>query len=129
MQIDKTISDAKQNGYVSTLMGRKRKTPNLKSNRQQIIQSEQRAAINMPIQGTAAELIKVAMIQIHGELIKNSMRSKMILQIHDELLFEVPDDELNILTNLVVNKMESAMDLSVPLKVDIGIGDNWFDAH
>lgn len=127
--IDNTIISAKQKGFVSTLMGRKRKTPNLRSKRQQVAQAEERAAINMPIQGTAAELIKIAMINIHQEMKDRSMKSKMILQIHDELLFEAPNNEIDELTALVSQKMETALELSVPLKVDTGIGVNWYDAH
>ena len=83
----------------------------------------------MPIQGSAAELIKIAMIDIHKKIIKEKMKAKMILQIHDELLFEFPKDEEDILVSIVVNSMEKAMDLSVPLVVDYGIGNNWFEAH
>ena len=127
--IDKTIEEAKLNGYVSTLLGRKRNTQNILSNRQQIVNAEIRAAINMPIQGTAAELIKLAMIDIQAALTDRKMKSKMILQIHDELLFEVPENEIDDLIEMATDKMESAIKLSVPLKVDTGIGDNWYDAH
>ena len=127
--IDSTVENAKANGYVSTLLGRRRNTQNIMSSRQQIVNAEIRAAINMPIQGTAAELIKLAMIHIQDEILKRNMKSKMILQIHDELLFESPEDEIDDLINMATKKMESAMKLSVPLKVDTGIGDNWFDAH
>ena len=83
----------------------------------------------MPIQGSAAELIKIAMIDIHNKLVKEKMKAKMILQIHDELLFEFPEDEEDMLVPMVLNSMEKAMDLSVPLVVDYGIGNNWFEAH
>ena len=86
-------------------------------------------AINMPIQGSAAEMIKVAMIAIQEELTKNTMKSKMILQIHDELIFECPQGEEDILVNLVVGKMENAMKLSVPVVVDYGLGNSWLEAH
>ena len=127
--IDSTVEDAKANGFVSTLLGRRRNTQNIMSSRQQIVNAEIRAAINMPIQGTAAELIKLAMIHIQDEIFKRQMKSKMILQIHDELLFESPEDEIDDLIGMATEKMESAIMLSVPLKVDTGIGDNWYDAH
>ena len=83
----------------------------------------------MPIQGSAAELIKIAMIDIHNKLVKEKMKAKMILPIHDELLFEFPEDEEDMLIPMVLNSMENAMELSVPLVVDYGIGNNWFEAH
>ena len=127
--IDDTIESARTNGFVSTLLGRKRNTQNILSTRQQVVNAEIRAAINMPIQGTAAELIKIAMIDIQKEIEKINMETKMILQIHDELLFESPEDEIDDLIKMATKKMESAIELSVPLKVDTGIGDNWYDAH
>ena len=86
-------------------------------------------AINMPIQGSAAEMIKLAMAAIHKECIKKQMESKMILQIHDELLFEFPDSEEETLIDLVTTEMEKALPLSIPVVVDYGIGDNWYEAH
>ena len=83
----------------------------------------------MPIQGSAAELIKIAMIDIHKKLLKEELKSKMILQIHDELLFEFPEDEEDILISIVVNSMEQAMRLRVPIIVDYGVGNNWYEAH
>lgn len=127
--IDDTIESAKTNLYVSTLLGRKRNTSNILSSRKQIVNAEIRAAINMPIQGTAAELIKIAMINVQKEIQKQKMKSKMILQIHDELLFESPKNEIDELVKMASDKMETAIKLSVPLKVDIGIGNNWYDAH
>ena len=89
----------------------------------------ERIAINMPIQGSAAELIKIAMIDIYKKLLKEDLKSKMILQIHDELLFEFPEDEEDILISIVVNSMEQAMRLRVPIIVDYGVGNNWYEAH
>ncbi len=86
-------------------------------------------AINMPIQGSAAEMIKVAMVSIQDEILHYKMRSKMILQIHDELLFETPNDEEEKLINLVVDKMENSMKLSVPVVVEYGSGYSWLEAH
>ncbi|NOZ08850.1 MAG: DNA polymerase I [FCB group bacterium] len=127
--IEETLISAREKGFVTTLFGRKRHLPNLTSTRVQEIQAEERAAINMPIQGTAAELIKLAMIRINEKMKKNGFQSKMILQIHDELLFEVPESELESLTQLVVDEMENAIQLNVPLKVDCGVGDSWYEAH
>ena len=83
----------------------------------------------MPIQGTAAELIKIAMINVNSRIKKTKLKSRMILQIHDELLFEVPKEEINILSSLVKDEMENAIKLDIPLKVDCDYGKNWFEAH
>jgi len=127
--IDSTITNAKENGFVKTINGRKRKTRFLNSGNHQQIQAESRVIINMPIQGTAAELIKIAMRNIHEKIKTESLNSKMILQVHDELIFEYPENEYDKLYKIVVNEMENAMDLKVPLKVDVGSGSHWFDAH
>ncbi len=127
--IDETLAQARSAGFVQTLFGRKKLTRNLMSNRVQVVQAEERAAINMPIQGTAAEVIKLAMMRIHDRLMNESWKTRMILQIHDELLFEVPENELEPLAAMVVHEMENAAELSVPLKVDYGVGTSWYDAH
>ena len=101
----------------------------LNSGNHNLVKAEERAAINMPIQGTAADLIKIAMINIHKKMDIENYTSKMILQIHDELLFEGSSEEMDKLSTLVVDEMESAMALSVPLKVDWKIGKNWYEAH
>ena len=90
---------------------------------------EERIAINMPIQGTAADIIKIAMIDINNEIVHQNLNSKMILQVHDELVFDVYKSEINEMKKLVKEKMENATRLVVPLKVDIGISNNWLDAH
>ena len=92
-------------------------------------QAEKRATINMPIQGTAAEMIKVAMIQIYKKIKEKKFQSKLILQIHDELLFESPESEKDKIIKLVVEEMENAIKLSVPIKVDYNFGSNWYEAH
>lgn len=91
--------------------------------------AEERQAINMPIQGTAADMIKLAMVSIFREMEKQKMRSRMILQVHDELVFESPKDEVKKLEALVREGMKNAMELSVPVEVDVGTGPNWLDAH
>ena len=91
--------------------------------------AEERALINMPIQGTAAELIKLAMINIQNKIISENYNAKMILQIHDELIFEVPKNEIENFSKLVKFEMENAMELSIPLKVEYNFGPSWYDAH
>ena len=127
--MDNTLSKAREKGYVETLLGRRRYADGLTSSNVNIIKAEERACINMPIQGTAAELIKIAMINVNNQIKKSNLNSKMILQIHDELLFEVPKDELDLLSSLVKEEMENAIQLDIPLKVDCDYGKNWFEAH
>jgi len=127
--IDSTLKKARNDKYVETMLGRRRPVWDANSENGLKRQAAERMAINMPIQGSAAEMIKLAMCSIHNEIVAQKMKSKMVLQIHDELLFEFPESEEELLIKLVVNKMESAMKLSVPLVVDYGIGENWFEAH
>ena len=127
--IQETIEEAHLRGYVNTLNGRKRYTQSLGSNNMNVQKAEERALINMPIQGTAAELIKIAMINIHKKMRDDGYNAKMILQIHDELIFEVPKYEIENFSKLVKFEMENAMKLSVPLKVDYNSGPSWYDAH
>lgn len=123
--IQQVVAEAKEKGYVRTLFGRKRDIPQLMA-RDKNTQSEgERIAINTPIQGTAADIIKLAMIDIDEELRKRNMKSRMIIQVHDELVFEVPDEEKEELVDLVKNKMTNVVKLSVPLEVDISIGKSW----
>ena len=127
--IDDTIKKGFEDGYVSTILGRQRNTYNLRSTNRNLQEAEKRATINMPIQGTASELIKVAMVNIYNKLKEMKFSSKMILQIHDELLFETPPDEKENLIQMVVNEMENAIKLDVPIKVDYNFGCNWYEAH
>ena len=125
MYLDSTRQEAQDRGYVQTLLGRRRYVPEIKSPNRQIREAAERMAINMPIQGTAADIIKLAMIRVQGELDQRELKTKMILQVHDELLFEVPPEELAPLKRLVEREMFRAMELSVPLNVDIKVGRNW----
>ena len=127
--MDETLSLARDRGYVETLYKRRRKTGNLNASNRNIVQAEERVAINMPIQGTAADIIKIAMINIHKKMDSENYQSKMILQIHDELLFECPQAEVEKLAAMVIEKMEGAVQLSVPLKVDWNYGKSWYEAH
>jgi DNA polymerase-1 len=118
---------AEEKGYAETLFGRKRFLPDIKSTNRQIKAMAERMAINSPIQGTAADIIKLAMINIQDILHERDLKSKMILQVHDELIFDVVPEELETMKVLVVEQMEGAVKLSVPLRVEMGIGDNWYD--
>ncbi len=127
--IDETIANAKQQGYVSTLLGRRRYLPELHSRNRNIRSNAERQAINMPIQGTAADMIKRAMIEIDRKMREQHLRSRMLLQVHDELVFEVFDSETEIMKDLVGSAMRSAVELRVPIVVEIGVGSNWLEAH
>jgi len=120
---------ARKNGYVTTLLNRRRYLPDIHSENRRVREFAERNAINTPIQGTAADLIKVAMIKIHNRLKEKNLLTKMIMQVHDELVFEVPKNELEEVKELVRSEMENAIELSVAIKVDIGIGMNWLEAH
>jgi DNA polymerase-1 len=123
--IESTKQQARKRGYVQTLLGRRRYIPELDSPNRQVREAAERMAINMPVQGTAADIIKLAMINLQREIDKRGLRSKMILQVHDELLFEVPPEELEQVKVLLRETMSQAMELSVPLKVEIKVGRNW----
>ena len=127
--MDSIILKARQQEYVETYYNRRRYLPNINSRNAVIRSVAERNAINAPIQGTAADIIKIAMIEIQKELNKENMQSKMILQVHDELVFDMFNDEKDILIPLVKSKMEEVIDLGVPLVVDIGKGENWLKAH
>ena len=127
--IDSTCSKAREKKYVETILGRKRPIWDANSDNGLRRQAAERMAINMPIQGSAAEMIKLAMINIHREITKMHLRSKLVLQIHDELIFEFPNEEEDTLVKMVVDKMENALELSVPIIVDYGIGNSWYEAH
>ena len=126
---EQTVASAREKGYVTTLFNRRRYLPDI-DHKNRIIRSEaERMAVNTPIQGTAADLIKMAMIQIHDRLKRASLRTKMLLQVHDELVFEVPEGEIRDVQVLVREEMEGVYRLDVPLKADIKIGGNWDEAH
>ena len=127
--IEETLESAKNRGYVVTLFGRKRSIPELKNQNSTIRQQGERLAINSPIQGTAADIIKIAMIQIWKGFQDRALTAKMILQVHDELLFELPVHELRTVEDFVREKMEKAVELSVPIKVDIGYGKSWSETY
>ena len=127
--MDDTIKYCREYGYVKTLMGRKRFIPDINSNNQTVVGFAERNAINAPIQGSAADMIKLAMINIHNRFSKMGIGTKMILQVHDELLFDVPKTELEEITAVIKEEMERAMPLKVPVIAEAGHGDNWLEAH
>ena len=131
--IQKYVEDimlkAKKNRFVKTLLGRKRPVWDIDSSNHLHREAAKRMAINMPIQGTSAEMIKIAMTSVSNYLNEHKMESKLVLQIHDELVFETPKNELNDLENMVVDKMVNALPLSVPIEVDSGFGQSWYEAH
>ncbi|MCX7984777.1 MAG: DNA polymerase I [Bacteroidetes bacterium] len=127
--IKDTIATARERGFVSTLLGRRRFLPDITSRNQTVRQNAERQAINMPIQGTAADMIKIAMINIDQAFANHHLSARMILQVHDELVFDVPEQEVEQVQKLVVNLMEKALPLSVPIVVETGIGTNWLEAH
>ena len=126
--IEKTLSSALEAGFVTTLLNRRRYIPELASSENSTRQFGERIAINTPMQGSAADIIKLAMINIHKRLNDHGFKGKMILQVHDELLFEIPAEELDVIKDIVIEEMEGVIPLSVPLKVDTGIGKNWREA-
>ncbi|NWG27017.1 MAG: DNA polymerase I [Ignavibacteriaceae bacterium] len=127
--MDESVKKAQEKGFAETLLGRRRFLRNINSNNRVVRQFEERVAINMPIQGTAADMIKLAMIKIHNELEKRKAKTKMVLQVHDELLFDAHKDEVDELRPMIKEKMETALPVDVPIVVDTGVGDNWLDAH
>jgi len=127
--IDASLEAAREKGYVTTLLNRRRYLPDIQNANRSVRQFAERIAINAPIQGTAADLIKVAMIRIHRRLIREKKKTKLILQIHDELVFEVPEAEMEVLRGMVKEEMEGVMQLVIPLKVEMGVGKNWAEAH
>ena len=120
---------ARNTGYVETLLGRRRYIRDIRSSNGILRKAAERNAINAPIQGTAADIIKVAMINIYKELNDKNLKTKMVLQVHDELIFDVPNDEVPTIMELVPRLMNQAISLKVPLEVEINSGKSWYDAH
>ena len=126
--LDQCVSDAKEKGYSVTLFGRKRPMPELKSSNFMQRSFGERVAMNAPIQGTAADIMKIAMINVYEELKKQNLKSKLVLQVHDELLIEASLDELEVVKDILENQMKNAAQLLVSLEVDLHVGENWYDA-
>jgi len=122
---DKTIAETRAVGYAETMMGRRRYIPEINANNPMVRAAAERIAVNLPAQGTASDIIKVAMNRIDAELTERGLRSKMLLQVHDELIFEGPSAEMDDLREMVLRVMPASLDLDVPLKVDVKVGKNW----
>jgi DNA polymerase-1 len=127
--IQNSLEEARQKGYVTTLLHRRRYLPDIHSPTMAIRQATERMAINTPLQGTAADIIKISMIRIQDRIQELGLSTKMIMQVHDELVFEVPEGELQNSIPMIQKEMETVMDLSVPLKVSIHSGENWAEVH
>jgi DNA polymerase I len=127
--LDRTVADARANGFVQTLIGRKLHLRDINSANATVRGAAERVAMNMPIQGTAADMIKLAMVRVDTILRRQKLRTRMLLQVHDELLFESPTEELEVVKKLVTEAMVKALPLQVPVVVDTGTGDNWLEAH
>ena len=127
--MDLSIEQAREKGFVETIMGRKRMLNDINSRNAVVRGYAERNAINAPIQGAAADIIKMAMIHVHEAFKGQNFKSKMLLQVHDELVFDVHKSEIDVLKTLIKNKMEQAVSLSVPLDVEVGLGPNWLEAH
>ena len=125
--MDNIIDDASSNGYVTTILNRRRYIPEIKSSNFMLRNAGKRAAMNAPIQGSAADIIKIAMINVYKKLEENNLKSKLILQVHDELIVEAVDSEIDIVKKIVKDEMENAVCLDVNLDVDLNIGDSWYD--
>jgi DNA polymerase-1 len=127
--MDKSIEHAREKGYVETILGRRRYLRDINSANSVVRGFAERNAINAPIQGSAADMIKIAMIRIHSELEKRQLKTRMILQVHDELIFDTPKKELDQVMPLVEDLMKNAIPMEVPIEVGIGHGNNWLEAH
>ena len=127
--MDFSIEKARENEFVETILGRRRYLKDINSRNGMLRAMAERNAINAPIQGSAADIIKKAMIDVQSEMEKQNLKSKMLLQVHDELVFDMHKEEENVLKNLVKQNMEKAVELDVPIIVDLGIGNNWLEAH
>ena len=125
--MQEAVEKAKENGYSMTLFGRRREINELKSNNYMVRQFGERAAMNTPVQGTAADIMKIAMIKVFNELQKRNLKSKIVLQVHDEMMIETPLDEKEEVKQLLKESMESAAELKVPLIAEISEADNWYD--
>ena len=127
--ISSQINFARENGYVETILGRRRYLKDINSRNPIVRGASERNAVNAPVQGSAADIIKLAMISIQQKISKNNFKSKMLVQVHDELIFEIHKSELKEMKEMIKNEMENAFDIKIPLKVDMGTGLNWFEAH
>jgi DNA polymerase-1 len=124
---EKSIAFAKEHGYVKTLMNRRRKMVDINSTNYNARKFSERASMNMPLQGTASDIIKLAMVNVDKKIKDNNLKSKLILQIHDELIVDTHKDEINAMVTILKETMENVVSLNVPLSVDVNMGKDWFD--
>ena len=127
--MDNAVKDCREKGYSVTIWGRRRDVPEINAKNYNVRQGAERIAMNTPIQGSAADIIKIAMIEVDKSLKERNLKARLILQVHDELVIECPEEELDIVKKLLVEKMESVTKLKVPLIAEAGVGDNWYEAH
>ena len=127
--ISKQVDFARDHGYVETILGRRRYLKNINSRNAVVRGADERNAVNAPIQGSAADIIKIAMINLHRIFQEREFKSRMLLQVHDELVFDVHEEEMKTLKPLIKTEMEGAYAMSIPLIVDLGEGQNWLEAH
>ena len=128
--MDITINDTRKKGYAETICGRRRYFTDINSKNANLRTAAERGAINMPIQGTASDMLKIAMNNIYSEMKNYNFKSKMILQVHDELVFEVHKSEIDTITSIVIEKMTNALPIGdVPVLAETGTGDNWYQSH
>ena len=127
--LDSCVTEAKEKGYARTMFGRRRPMPELKSSNFMQRSFGERVAMNAPIQGTAADIIKIAMIRVDQRLKAEGLKSRLLLQVHDELLLEASTEELDAVEQILSEEMEGAAELSVPLEIDMKQGENWYEAH
>ncbi|HKB17177.1 MAG TPA: DNA polymerase, partial [Planctomycetota bacterium] len=127
--LDRTLAEARRRGYVETILGRRRPIPELAAEDERVAALAQNVAVNTPLQGSAADLIKKAMVALDARLRRERGKAAMLLQVHDELVFEAPEGEVERLSRLVREEMEGVERLRVRLKVDVGVGNNWLEAH
>ena len=127
--IDKNVENAKRDGFVTTLYGRKREITELKSSNFAVRSFGERAAMNMPLQGTSADIIKIAMIRVYNRMKSEGLKAELVLQVHDELVVDCPLEEKEKVKEILKYEMEHAAALKVPLEAEIGEGESWFDAH
>jgi len=125
--MDRIPEEAREKGYITSLFGRRRYFPGIRDRNYTVRSRAEREAINMPIQGTASDIVKIAMIKVADALKKEKLETKMIMQVHDELLFEAPESEIEQAKVLIKREMEAAAELDVPLIVEVGYGDNWMN--
>ena len=124
--MQKNVDDATRDGYISTLLGRRRIINELKSSNRNVRSFGERAAMNMPLQGSSADIIKIAMINVANSLKNGGYKAKLVLQVHDELVIDCPKDEQIAVAEILKAEMENAVKVAVPLTVEVGVGDNWY---